>query len=140
MTPNEGKAALIERLTLMANEKTPNGVRSYLQADILALLGTTLSQPSADVGGEALTEHWTHVAIVRAALPFKETFSTEEVEAPGLTQKQVYNALAYLCRRGDIAHIGYGRYQRPPDFEQRVTPTATLTIPVTSGRDEGLEE
>jgi hypothetical protein len=44
----EEQAALIQRLTLIANEPTPNGVRSYLQADVLALLAivAALAEPA----------------------------------------------------------------------------------------------
>jgi hypothetical protein len=42
-------------------------------------------------------------------------WTVEQIKAtrdqlPAATQKQIYNALAYLTRRGYVARLGYGRY------------------------------
>lgn len=57
----------------------------------------------------------TDVETVLAALPNVEIFHAKDVDMPGWERKRVYNALTYLCTRGDLTRIGYGKYQRPPD-------------------------
>lgn len=56
------------------------------------------------------------VDAVLSALPASEIFRAAQVIVPDLTRKKVYNALGYLCRRGNIVRIGFGKFQRPPDF------------------------
>lgn len=58
----------------------------------------------------------TDVEVVKAALPNTEVFYASQVQVPGFARKRVFNALTYMTRRGDITRIGYGKYQRPPDF------------------------
>jgi hypothetical protein len=52
---------------------------------------------------------------VLAALPPDEVFHAKQVVVTDMDRKRVFNALGHLCRRGDIARIGYGKFQRPPD-------------------------
>ena len=75
---------------------------------------------------EALTERaGTHGAVL-AVMPDVEVFTAADVRPTGLTRKQVFNALAYLCRRGDLAKIGRGKYQRPPDFRAHLRLETTV--------------
>lgn len=79
--------------------------RQRLLADLIEMLKPISAPKAGDVLG----------AVVKL-LPRQKTWTVagirEEVERQGVeaTQKEVYNAVGYLSKRGHIRRISYGRY------------------------------
>lgn len=56
----------------------------------------------------------TAIEVVRSMIEPDTIMTASECHPEGFERKEVYNALTYLTRTGELAHIGYGHYQSPP--------------------------
>lgn len=87
-----------------------SGLSPIARREVLRQIETGIETPRAGCALAFITD-WMPREGIWSVAQAQVAIDEAGVEA---TPKEVYNAVGYLCRRGRIKRLGYGRYARLP--------------------------